>query len=395
MAEDGMRVLAVAEASATAPLPATPEGFAFELIGLIGLADPVRPEVPCAIHECHMAGIRTVMITGDYPATARAVARNATLNADTVLDGPTLDQMSDVELQEVTGRVSIFARIVPAQELRIVRALKSSGEIVAMTGDGVNDAPALKAADIGIAMGRRGTDVAREAASLVLLDDDFSSIVRTVRLGRRIYDNLRKAMTYIIAVHVPIAGLALVPLVSGLPLIFSPIHIAFIEMVIDPVCSMVFEAETEEPTVMRRPPRPKQTPLFSRALIIWSLFQGTITLIPLAIVYSVGIRRGMPEGDIRALVFVSLILINLGLILVNRSYDNVLIRARQRNHALWWVTGIVLGLLGFAIFSPVGRTLFHFGPLHVDDLGEILVIVISVITILNLLKRRWKTRLTA
>jgi Ca2+-transporting ATPase len=244
-------------------------------------------------------------------------------------------------------------------------------------------------------MGRRGTDVAREAASLVLLDDDFSSIVRTVRLGRRIYDNLRKAMAYIIAVHVPIAGLALVPLLSGFPLLFGPIHIAFIEMVIDPVCSMVFEAEPEEATVMSRPPRSRQTPLFSRALIRWSLFQGTIALIPLAIVYSLGIRQGMPEGDVRALVFVSLILINLGLILVNRSFDNVLIRVRQRNHALWLVTSIVLGLLGFALFSSVGRTLFHFGRLHVDELSEIVAIVISVITILNLFKRRWKTRLTA
>ena len=395
MADDGMRVLAVAKAKANAPLPNTPEGFAFALVGLIGLEDPLRPEVPDAIRECQTAGIRTVMITGDYPTTARAIARKAGLNAGAVLDGPALGHMSDTELQEAVGRVSIFARIAPAQKLRIVRALKSCGEIIAMTGDGVNDAPALKAADIGIAMGKRGTDVAREAASLVLLDDDFSSIVRTVKLGRRIYDNLRKAMAYIVAVHVPIAGLALIPLLSGLPLIFGPIHIAFIEMVIDPVCSMVFEAETEEAAIMRRQPRSRRSPLFSRALFIWSLLQGTMTLIPLAAVYLLGIRRGMPEGEIRALVFLALILMYLGLILVNRSFDSVLLRIRQRNQALLWVTSVVLTLLTFALYSAAGRGLLHFGVLHGDDLGVVALIVISVVGILDLLKRHWKTRLSA
>jgi Ca2+-transporting ATPase len=393
MAEDGMRILAVAEARASAPLPDTPRGFAFTLVGLIGIADPLRPEVPAAIRECQTAGIRTVMITGDYPTTARAIARKAGFNTDKVLDGAMLERMSDTELQSAARNVAIFARIVPAQKLRIVRALKSSAEIVAMTGDGVNDAPALKAADIGIAMGGRGTDVAREASSLVLLDDNFTSIVRAVRLGRRIYDNLRKAMAYIVAVHVPIAGLALVPLFSGLPLIFGPIHIAFMEMVIDPVCSMVFEAETEEATIMSRPPRAANTPLFTRALVIWSFLQGVMTLIPLAIVYALGNRRGMPEGDIRALVFVSLILIDLGLVLVNRSFEGTLIRLHRGNQALWWVTGVVFALLALALFSPAGRALLNFGPLHSDDLTVVAVIVISVILLLNLLKRRWRAEL--
>ena len=393
MAEDGMRILAVADARATTPLPDTPRGYAFTLVGLIGIVDPLRPEVPAAIRECQTAGIRTVKNTGDYPTTARAIARKAGFNTDRVLDGAMLERLTDTELQTAARSVAIFARIVPAQKLRIVRALKSSAEIVAMTGDGVNDAPALKAADIGIAMGGRGTDVAREAASLVLLDDNFSSIVGAVRLGRRIYDNLRKATVYIVAVHVSIAGLALIPVFSGLPLIFGPIHIAFLEMVIDPVCSMVFEAETEEATIMSRPPRAAATPLFTRALVMWGFLQGVATLIPLAIIYSLGIRRGMPEGDTRALVFVSLILIDLGLVLVNRSFDTVLVRLHQGNQALWWVAGVVLALLSLALFSSAGRALFHFGPLHSDDLAVVAVIVTSVVMTLNLIKRGWKRNL--
>ncbi|HEX2944255.1 MAG TPA: HAD-IC family P-type ATPase, partial [Rhodopila sp.] len=283
LAESGLRVLAVAEATADLPLPDSPHGFQFRLLGLAGLADPLRASVPAAIAECRAAGIRVAMITGDYAITARAIARQAGIDASSVLDGPTIAKMSDSVLQAEAARTSVFARIVPTQKLRIVRALQSSGQVVAMSGDGVNDAPSLKAADIGIAMGGRGTDVAREASSLVLLDDDFGSIVRTVRLGRRIYDNLRKAMAYIVAIHVPIAGLALLPLLAGLPLIFGPIHIAFLEMVIDPICSMVFEAEKQEADIMLRPPRAVGSKLFSASLVTWSLLQGVVAFLALAL----------------------------------------------------------------------------------------------------------------
>jgi Ca2+-transporting ATPase len=394
MAEEGMRVLAVAEAAASSPLPDTPRGFAFTLLGLAGLADPLRPSVPAAIRECRAAGIRVVMITGDYPITARAIARQAGQEAGAVLDGPSIEQMGEAELQSAVQHTDIFARIVPAQKLRIVQALKADGAVVAMTGDGVNDAPSLKAADIGIAMGGRGTDVAREAASLVLLDDDFGAIVRTIRLGRRIYDNLRKAMAYIVAVHVPIAGLALLPLLAGLPLIFGPVHIAFLEMIIDPVCSMVFEAEPAEADIMNRPPRAATSRLFSPALVAWSLLQGTIALLPPAALYVFAVDREVSEAEARALTFVSLVMVDLGLVLINRSFGTSLIEAvGKRNRALWWVSAVTAALLAIVLGLPAGRELFRFGPFHFHDLALVAASVLGVLAVLEFLKRFWRTRL--
>ncbi len=334
------------------------------------------------------------MITGDYPVTARAIARQAGLEGGDALDGPSIERMSEAELTAAVARVSVFARIVPAQKLRIVLAFKAHGAVVAMTGDGVNDAPSLKAADIGIAMGGRGTDVAREASSLVLLDDDFGSIVRTIRLGRRIYDNLRKAMAYIIAVHVPIAGLALLPLLTGLPLIFGPVHIAFLEMLIDPVCSMVFEAEAAEDDIMKRPPRAATSPLFSSALVAWSLLQGAVAFIPLAALYGLAIQRGLPETDARSLTFVSLVLVDLGLVLVNRSFATSLGELiGKANRALVWVSAVMVSLLALVLITPFGRTLFGFGPLHADDLTLVVVIVVGTFATLEFLKRFWRARL--
>ena len=331
MAEEGLRILGVARATHTGPgWPDGQHDFAFEFVGLVGLADPLRPSVPAAVRDCRTAGITVVMITGDYPATARAIARQAGLDADDFVTGQELDGLSDAALAARVRTATVFARIMPEQKLRIVNAFKANGDIVAMTGDGVNDAPSLKAAHIGIAMGGRGTDVAREASSIVLLDDDFGSIVTAVRLGRRIYDNLRKAMGFIFAVHVPIAGLALLPLVFGLPILFGPMHIAFLEMVIDPVCSLVFEAETEEDDVMRRPPRAPDEPLFSGALVGWSLLQGALAFVLVAAIFIVAVRRGMPETEVRALTFFSLVLAIIGLIFVNRSFSASLMTALRR-----------------------------------------------------------------
>ncbi|WP_369722337.1 cation-translocating P-type ATPase [Bradyrhizobium sp. LLZ17] len=395
MAADGLRVLGVAGASYDgATLPESQTEFALRLVGLVGLADPLRSSVPDAVRECLMAGIRVVMITGDYPATAQAIARQAGIKTSDVLSGDALRQVDDTALARRVEMVNVFARIVPEQKLRIVQALKTNGEVVAMTGDGVNDAPSLKAAHIGVAMGGRGTDVAREASSIVLLDDDFGSIVTAIRLGRRIYDNLRKAMSFIFAVHVPIAGMALLPLVLGLPIFFSPIHIAFLEMVIDPVCSLVFEAETDERDIMNRPPRPPDAPLFSWSLIVWSIVQGALAFAVVALVYIVGLRRGMPENEARALGFFALVLTIFSLVLVNRSFSSSLIVAfRRPNAALVWILLTIAAVLAAVLYWPAASLLFRFDPLHGDDLLVTMAAAAAVLLVLEALKPIWRARL--
>ncbi|EHH12723.1 ATPase [Mesorhizobium amorphae] len=397
MATEGLRVLGVARSShAGDRLPDKQTGFDFEFMGLVGLADPLRPGVPDAVSNCRSAGIRVIMITGDYPATARAIAREAGLDFNDVVTGEELKTLDDAALLARAKTAAVFARIMPEQKLAIVRALKANGEIVAMTGDGVNDAPSLKAASIGIAMGGRGTDVAREASSIVLLDDDFGSIVKAIRLGRRIYDNLRKAMGFILAVHVPIAGLALLPLLFGLPILFGPIHIAFLEMVIDPVCSLVFEAETEEDDTMRRPPRDPEAALFSRSLIAWSVVQGLLAFALVAGIFLFALHWGMPENEIRALTFFSLVLTIVGLIFVNRTFSESLLTALIRpNRSLALVVVVVAAALGGTLVWPLASGLFQFGPLHLDDLAVTFAAGLAVLVCLEILKHFWREGLKA
>ncbi|HEY9602113.1 MAG TPA: cation-translocating P-type ATPase [Allocoleopsis sp.] len=379
MANQGLRILGVAKAyfQPTA-LPGQQHDFDFEFVGLVGLADPVRPTVKNAIAQCYAAGIDVVMITGDYPGTAQTIARQIGLlspdvetgNDSFILTGAELDRIDDAELQRRMKHVNIFARVVPEQKLRIVNALKNNGEIVAMTGDGVNDAPALKSAHIGIAMGGRGTDVARESADLVLLDDDFSSIVQAVRLGRRIFDNLKKAMAYTLAVHIPIAGMSLIPVLFKWPLVLLPIHIAFLHLIIDPACSVVFEAEPEEANVMNRPPRNPKEPLFSQQMLGVALLQGAGILLVLVLVFVTALYRGQGELDARALTFTTLIIANLSLILTNRSWFRTIgDTLRAPNAALWWVLGGAIVFLGIVLYLPVLRHLFRFSLLHPIDLA--------------------------
>lgn len=393
MADGGIRVLGVAQASCSAgELPESQAAFAFRFLGLVGFADPLRANVPDAVRECRSADVRVIMITGDYPATARAIARRAGLDAVSTIDGVELATMDQAMLRQRLRSTNVFARIMPEQKLRLVEALKANGEVVAMTGDGVNDAPALKAAHIGVAMGGRGTDVAREASSIVLLDDDFGSIVRTISLGRRIYDNLRKATAYIVAVHVPIAGLALLPLLFGLPLMLMPIHIAFLEMVIDPACSIAFEAESSEQDLMRRPPRRADSRLLSPAMMGWSLLQGGLALASLSGVLLAGLARDMPEDELRALMFTSLVLINISLILVNRSFSSSLIVAIRRPNAfLWLLLTLVVAVLTMALAWPPAMALFRFGPLHADDLAVSGGAGLALLLVMEAVKPWWRT----
>ncbi|MDE2309432.1 MAG: cation-translocating P-type ATPase [Betaproteobacteria bacterium] len=367
LAAQGYRLLAVAEAHLRpqdGAHPLSQRQIPFNYLGLVGFADPLRDSVPAAVAECRSAGIRVIMITGDYPATAKAIAARAGIDGHGVLTGDELDGMSDDALAEWMKTVSVFARIRPEQKLRLVQALKRDGEIVAMTGDGVNDAPAMKAAHIGIAMGGRGTDVAREAASLVLLDDDFASIVHAVRLGRGIFDNLRKAMAYIFAVHIPIIGLSLIPLLLGWPPVFAPVHIVFLEMIINPACSIAFEAEPAERGVMHRPPRDPQEPLFGKHTLLLSLLQGILVLLATLTVLGYVLSHGTPEPQARALIFSTLVVGNLGLILVNRSWQHTVLHTfNSRNPALWWVTGGAFGFLLLTLTLPFLREVFHFAKI--------------------------------
>ena len=368
-ADAGLRVLAVARAKFTASerLPAAQHDFDFEYLGLVGVHDPVRPTAADAVASCHRAGIRVVMITGDYPGTARSVAGEVGIDvAGGVLTGPELAAMTDVQLAERVRTVNVFARMLPEQKLQLVRALKTDGDVVGMTGDGVNDAPALRAADIGIAMGARGTDVARESADLVVTDDDFGSIVGGIRRGRGIYDNLHKALAYILAVHVPIFGMTLIPVfVPGWPLVLMPVQIAFLQLVIDPACSIVFEAEQIDPQIMDRPPRRAGAPLFSRRDLTIAGLQGLSVLALTFAVYVWAIVAAKPDDVVRSVAFLTLFVGNLALILVNRSWRLSIRRAlRERaNPTLKWIVAGAVGMVAVLLSVPAARDAFGFGPL--------------------------------
>jgi Ca2+-transporting ATPase len=365
---NGMRVLAVAQADWRGELLQDAAGYPYRLVGLLKLADPLRASVPEAIAQCRRAGVRVVMITGDFPGTAQHIARQAGLDAARVLTGQEIAAMDDTALAEAVRVTSVFARVRPEQKLRLVRAFRARGEVVAMTGDGVNDAPALKAAHIGIAMGRRGTDVAREAAALVLLEDDFGSIVETVRLGRRIYENIRNAMRYLVSVHVPIAGVSFLPLVLGGPLLLFPVHVVFLEFVIDPACTLVFEAEHTEAGAMQRPPRPSQAALFDAGMLGTSLALGATMLATVLAAYWWALQTGRSDGETRAVAFVAVVCGNLALLFAMRSRRRTMIETlAERNLALWSIVLGALGALAVSLYVPAAAALFRFSPLGAGE----------------------------
>lgn len=362
MATAGLRVIAVASAAPLTSAAARQQDFSFKFKGLLALQDPIRPEVPAAIAECQQAGVRVVMITGDFPTTARSIGQQIGLAEGTLVTGAEIENGSDEQLRQAVQKATIFARVKPEQKLRIVQALKANGEVVAMTGDGVNDAPALKAAHIGIAMGNKGTDVAREASSLVLLDDNFASIVNAIRLGRRIYDNLQKAMSYILAIHIPIIGLTLLPaFFTQLPILLLPLHIVFLELIIDPICSIAFESEADEKGLMQRPPRNPSKSFFGREKIGRSVLYGLLSLATVMVVYFASLGEGHTDAEVRAIAFTSLILINVALIITllskSRGFWEVVL---EHNTALRVILAIAGSMLLALLYFPALQRFFKF-----------------------------------
>ncbi len=383
-AREGLRVLGIAKAySKSIPLPTKQHDFEFNFVGLIGLIDPVRSEVPQAVEECLKAGIKVIMITGDHPTTASSIAKKIGINnPDKVLNGTDLEKISDHELISIIKETSVFSRVMPAQKLRLVNCLKEMGEVVAMTGDGVNDAPALKSAHIGIAMGKRGADVARESADLVLLDDDFSSIVESIRMGRRIYANLKSALIYLFAVHIPITGMAIIPVILGHPLVFFPAHIAFLHLIIEPVSSIAFEMEPASSTIMNVPPRKLNANILSRAIWLPSLLMGISILLALLVVYYISLIRGQGEKEARALVFTTLIISNILVIFMSRNPElSFLERLKSKSTKVikYFMISSLL-MLCLVLYNEKLREIFSFTFLHpIDILICLLAGTLSVI----------------
>jgi P-type Ca2+ transporter type 2C len=359
MASRGLRVLGVAQGQWNGQQwPASQRNFSFTFLGLLALTDPARPEVPSAVATCQSAGIRIIMMTGDHPDTARAIARQVGLDKpDNVLIGSELRTMDDEALRSRLQHTQVCARLLPEQKLRLVRMLQLGGETVGMTGDGVNDAPALKAADVGIAMGQRGTDVAREAAAIVLLDDSFASISTAIRQGRRIYDNISAATRFIFAVHVPVVALALGPAVFHWPVLLLPVQIVLMELLIDPACSVVFEAEPEASDIMQRPPRAANTSPFSISNVGFGVLQGLGLAAVLLGSAWVMVMYGWESGQIRATVFASLVLGLFLLVLANRDLRHSLLASLRLRNA--WLVRMLLAVVAMLALISATPWLRH------------------------------------
>lgn len=394
LASQGLRVIAVAKGKVAQDIPESRHDIEFEFLGLVGLADPIRQEVIPAMKMCKAAGIRVVMLTGDYPETALKIAKDIGLDYKNSITGVEFEKLSVAERKKVIESITVFSRVRPVNKLAIVNALKNNNEVVAMTGDGVNDAPALKSAHVGIAMGEKGTDVAREAASIVLLDDNFASIVQGVRLGRRIYDNLQKAMSYIISVHIPIALLSLLPAIFGWPLVLIPAHIVFLEFIIDPSCTIIFENEKEDKDIMNRPPRKLHESIFNKKMVIGSLIQGLFVAIIVVAAFGVLMNMGWGQDKARGMTFLVLIVANIFLIFSISGKQVISDIFNFENKAMIVISLVASISLAIIFNVPMLRELFKFGQLSaVEVLVGISIGVLSIVGILPLKKmiRRYKS----
>jgi len=374
MARQGYRVLGVASAVLEGNhYPAEQDDFEWKFEGLVAFYDPPKKNVGVVFKKFYKAGIRVIMITGDHAATAKNIAQKTGLKGwETVMTGEEVMQLSDAKLREAVLKVNVFARMFPDAKLKIVNALKAEGETVAMSGDGVNDGPALKAAQIGVAMGKKGTEIAKSAASLVLLNDNLGAMVTAIQMGRRIYDNLRKAIRYIISIHLPIVLTVLVPLLFGWPYthILLPLHVIFLELVMDPTAAIAFENEPAEPNLMRKPPRLGNASLFSWNELGVSLLQGAVITAGIFVMYHFAIGQGKNEEGVRSMVFATLVSANLFLTLANRSFDYALNRSLfYKNPILPVILGVSAILLLAILYVPFLTQLFKMGPLPIADLG--------------------------
>ncbi|WP_027636612.1 cation-translocating P-type ATPase [Clostridium butyricum] len=380
MASNGLRVLALADCTSEEVYEDL-ECYELTFKGLVGLQDPPKEGVEEAIKLCKKAGIRVVMITGDYSKTAMAIGEEIGLKfTDKVIVGNEIDSLSENELCEVVKSCDVFSRVIPEQKMKIVKALKKNGEIVAMTGDGVNDAPALKSADIGIAMGQRGTEVAKEAADMILMDDNFTTIVKSVKDGRRVYDNIRKAMVYILIIHIPIAAMAMFAPLFNLPPLLLPMHIMLLELIIDPTCSIVFEGEPAEANIMENHPRSPQEPLLTRSLTIKVVLQGIIMFLAAFMPFHYMIDLGISSEYARSFSLITFIVANVTLVLVNRSNTELLYHLiKEKGSKVRLIVNSMALIMVFAIvYIPILNGFFRTEKIGIYPL--IIAIVLGFIS---------------
>jgi len=373
LTEEGYRILGVGESHFTGNnYPITQQEFNFTFKGIVAFYDPPKKNIKKVLEDFYKAGISVKIITGDNAATTTAIAKQIEFSGfDRSLSGEELMQLSDSELEKKVMQINIFTRMFPEAKLRIITALKANNQIVAMTGDGVNDGPALKAAHIGIAMGKKGTEIAKQAASLILVDDDLSKMVDAIAMGRRIYSNLKKAIRYIISIHIPIILTVFIPLVFGwiYPNIFSPVHIIFLELIMGPTCSVIFENEPMEKNTMRQKPRPVTTKFFNFKELMTSVVQGLGITVGTLMAYQYAVHNGFDESHTRTIVFTVLISANIFLTLVNRSfYYSILTTLQYKNKLILLIIGITIAITGLILFIPALNNFFEFKMLEISEL---------------------------
>jgi Ca2+-transporting ATPase len=385
LAKDGFRVLGVGTANFESNnFPKEQQNFTFHFIGLVAFYDPPKANIQKVFESFYAAQINVKIVTGDNAATTAAIANQVGFRgADKSISGDALMSMTEQELKIAVSENQVFTRMFPEAKLKIINALKANGEIVAMTGDGVNDGPALKAAHIGIAMGKRGTEIAKQAASLILLEDDLSKMADAIAMGRRIYTNLKKAIRYIISIHIPIILMVFIPLALSwvYPNIFLPIHVILLELIMGPTCSIIYENEPMEKNTMMHKPRNFTDAFFNQKELATSIIQGLFITAGTLLIYQIAVQNGLNEKATRAMVFTTLIIANIVLTLMNRSfYYSVLTTIQYKNKLVGIIIGITLFLLSLMLFIPIIANFFQFETLSLIQIGWcVLIGIVSVI----------------